>query len=176
MDRPGHLLEDKALAEYLGVEDVDYDSSSDTKVETEKQPKPSTPVRGDIPHPAPNLFPERSAATALTALGAMSPMDTPIITNPLDREQQSMLDQATIAHRKSEVPTKLQRHSENTFTPPSVEELILQGSRHNFATWAIGPEAKTPTEIERRKALRERYLEPTVITLSQYRERLQKQA
>uniref|UniRef100_A0AAV1UAX4 Uncharacterized protein n=1 Tax=Peronospora matthiolae TaxID=2874970 RepID=A0AAV1UAX4_9STRA len=176
MDRPGHLLEDKALAKFLGVEDVDFDSGSDTKVEGEEQSKPSTPVRGDIPHPAPNPFPERSAATALTALGAMSPMDTSIITNPLDEEQQRMLDQAASARRKSEVQTTLQRHSEYTFTPPGVEELIRQASRHTLATWATGPEAKTPTELECRKALRERYLEPTVMTLSQYRERLQKQA
>uniref|UniRef100_A0AAV1UC53 Uncharacterized protein n=2 Tax=Peronospora matthiolae TaxID=2874970 RepID=A0AAV1UC53_9STRA len=176
MNRPGHLLEDKALAEFLGVEDVDFDSGSDTEVEEEEQSKPSTPVRGDIPHPAPNPFPERSAATALTALGAMSPMDTSIITNPLDEEQQRMLDQAASTQRKSEVQTTLQRHSEYTFTPPDVEELIRQASRHNLATWATGPEAKTPTEIECRKALRERYLEPTVRNSSQFRKRLQKQA
>uniref|UniRef100_A0AAV1UJ86 Uncharacterized protein n=1 Tax=Peronospora matthiolae TaxID=2874970 RepID=A0AAV1UJ86_9STRA len=92
MDRPGHLLEDNALANYLGFEDVGFDSGSDTKTEGEERSKLSTPVRGDIPHTAPNPFPERSAATALTALGAMSPMDTSVITNPLDEEQQRMLD------------------------------------------------------------------------------------
>uniref|UniRef100_A0AAV1UTN3 Uncharacterized protein n=1 Tax=Peronospora matthiolae TaxID=2874970 RepID=A0AAV1UTN3_9STRA len=103
-------------------------------------------------------------------------MDTPIITNPLDEEQQRMLDQAASARRKSEVQTTLQRHSEYTFTPPGVEELILQASLHTLATWSTGPKAKAPAELECRKALRERYLEPTVMTLSQYRERLQKQA
>uniref|UniRef100_A0AAV1U9H7 Uncharacterized protein n=1 Tax=Peronospora matthiolae TaxID=2874970 RepID=A0AAV1U9H7_9STRA len=87
-----------------------------------------------------------------------------------------MLDQAASAQRKSEVQTTLQRHSEYTFTPPDVIELIRQASRHNLATWATGPEAKTTTELECRKALRERYLEPTVRNLSQYRKRLQKQA
>uniref|UniRef100_A0AAV1TSX2 Pheromone n=1 Tax=Peronospora matthiolae TaxID=2874970 RepID=A0AAV1TSX2_9STRA len=87
MDQPGHLLEDKAVAESLGVEDVDFDSGSDTKVEWEEQSKPITPMCGDIPHPAPNPSPERSAAIALTALGAMSPINTSIITNPLDEEQ-----------------------------------------------------------------------------------------
>uniref|UniRef100_A0AAV1TYL8 Uncharacterized protein n=1 Tax=Peronospora matthiolae TaxID=2874970 RepID=A0AAV1TYL8_9STRA len=166
MDRPGVLLEDKALAEFVGVDEVDSDSSSDTKVEGEEQFKPSTPVRGDIPHPAPNPFPERSAATTLTALGAMSPMDTSVITNSLDEEQQRMLNQAASARCKSEVQTTLQRHSEYTFTEPGVEELFCQASRHTLVTWATGPEAKTPTELECRKALRERYLEPTVITLS----------
>uniref|UniRef100_A0AAV1TWT4 Uncharacterized protein n=1 Tax=Peronospora matthiolae TaxID=2874970 RepID=A0AAV1TWT4_9STRA len=126
MDRSGHLLEDKTLAEFLGVEDVDCDSGSVAKVEMEEQSKPSTPVLGDIPHPAPNPFPELIAATALTALGAMSSMSTPIITNLLDEEQQLMRDQAANARRKSEVPTKLQRHSEFTFTPPSVEELVVK--------------------------------------------------
>uniref|UniRef100_A0AAV1T8G6 Uncharacterized protein n=1 Tax=Peronospora matthiolae TaxID=2874970 RepID=A0AAV1T8G6_9STRA len=87
-----------------------------------------------------------------------------------------MLDQAACARRKSEVQTTLQQHSENTVTPPGVEELIRQASRHTSATWATGPKAKTPTELECRKALRERYLEPAMMTLSQYRERLQKQA
>uniref|UniRef100_A0AAV1V681 TIMELESS-interacting protein n=1 Tax=Peronospora matthiolae TaxID=2874970 RepID=A0AAV1V681_9STRA len=100
MDRPGNLLEDKALAEFLGVEDVDFDSGSDTKVEGEERYKPSASVRGDIAHPAPNPFPKCSAATAPTALGAMSPMGTSIITNPLQEEQQRMLDQAASARRK----------------------------------------------------------------------------
>uniref|UniRef100_A0AAV1TWV4 Uncharacterized protein n=1 Tax=Peronospora matthiolae TaxID=2874970 RepID=A0AAV1TWV4_9STRA len=112
MDRPGPLLEHTALAELLGVEDVDFDSGSDIKVEGQEQSKLSTPMRGDIPHPAFNPFPERSAATALTALGAMPSMATSIITNPLDEEQQRMLDQAASAQRKSEVQTTLQRHSE----------------------------------------------------------------
>uniref|UniRef100_A0AAV1T5M5 Uncharacterized protein n=1 Tax=Peronospora matthiolae TaxID=2874970 RepID=A0AAV1T5M5_9STRA len=147
MDRPGHLLEEKALADFLGVEDVDYDSGSDTKVDGEEQFKPSTPVRGDIPHPAPNPCPERSAATALIALRAMSHMDTSIIINSLDEEQHCMLDQAASARRKSEVLPMFPRHSEHTFTPPSVEELICQASRHTLATWATSPEAKTPTEV-----------------------------
>uniref|UniRef100_A0AAV1V1Y9 Uncharacterized protein n=1 Tax=Peronospora matthiolae TaxID=2874970 RepID=A0AAV1V1Y9_9STRA len=66
--------------------------------------------------------------------GAMSPMDTSIITNPLDEEQQRMLDQAASARRKSEVQTTLLRHSEYTFTPPGVIELIRQASRHTLAT------------------------------------------
>uniref|UniRef100_A0AAV1VB04 Uncharacterized protein n=1 Tax=Peronospora matthiolae TaxID=2874970 RepID=A0AAV1VB04_9STRA len=111
MDRSGQLLEDKALAKFLGVEGVDFDSGSDTKVEGEEQFKTSTPVRGDISHPAPDPFPERCAATSLTELGAMSPMDTSIITNPLDEEQQCMLDQTASARRKSEFQTTLQRHS-----------------------------------------------------------------
>uniref|UniRef100_A0AAV1T7T6 Uncharacterized protein n=1 Tax=Peronospora matthiolae TaxID=2874970 RepID=A0AAV1T7T6_9STRA len=91
MDQHGRLLEIKALAEFLGVEDMDFDSGTDTKVEGEEQSKLNTPVYGEIPHLAPNPFPERSAATALTALGAMFHMDTSIITNPLDEEQQRML-------------------------------------------------------------------------------------
>uniref|UniRef100_A0AAV1TNI0 Uncharacterized protein n=1 Tax=Peronospora matthiolae TaxID=2874970 RepID=A0AAV1TNI0_9STRA len=146
MDRPGHLLEDKALANFLGLEDVGFDSGNDIKVEGEERSKPSTPVRGDIPHPTPNPFPERSATTALTALGAMSPMDTSGITNPLDEEQQRMLDQAASAR--------------SNVTP-------------YFGNMGYRPETKTPTELECLKALREKCLEPTLMTMSQYRERLQ---
>uniref|UniRef100_A0AAV1TI87 Uncharacterized protein n=1 Tax=Peronospora matthiolae TaxID=2874970 RepID=A0AAV1TI87_9STRA len=151
------------------------DSGSDTKVEGEEQSKFSTPVRGDILHPAPNPFPDRSAATTLTALGATSPMDTSIITNPLDEELQRMLDQAASARWKSEVQTTLQRNSDYTFTRPGAKELIRQC---HAILWQHGPPAprrKRPLN-ECRKALRERYLEPTVMSLSQYRERLQKQA
>uniref|UniRef100_A0AAV1TMH0 Uncharacterized protein n=1 Tax=Peronospora matthiolae TaxID=2874970 RepID=A0AAV1TMH0_9STRA len=154
MDRPGHLLQDKALAEFLCVEDVDFDIGSDTKVEGKEKFKPSTPVREDITHLSPNPFPGQSAATALTTLGAMYPINTSIITYPLNEEQQRMLDQAASARRKSDVQTTLQRRSEYTFTPPGVEELIRQASRHTLATWATGPEAKTPAELECRKALR----------------------
>uniref|UniRef100_A0AAV1TZM8 Uncharacterized protein n=1 Tax=Peronospora matthiolae TaxID=2874970 RepID=A0AAV1TZM8_9STRA len=91
MDQPGHLLEDKALAEILDVEDVDFDGGSDTKVEGEEQSKLSTPIRGDNSHPAPIPLPEHCAATALTALGALGPLDKSITTTPLDEEQQRTL-------------------------------------------------------------------------------------
>uniref|UniRef100_A0AAV1TX43 Pheromone n=1 Tax=Peronospora matthiolae TaxID=2874970 RepID=A0AAV1TX43_9STRA len=74
MDQPGRLLEDKALAEIFDVEDVDFDGGSDTKVEGEGQSKPSTPIRGDNPHPAPIPFPEHCAATALNSTGSFGPL------------------------------------------------------------------------------------------------------
>lgn len=90
---------------------MNYDSGSDNNVEGEKKTDPGTPVCSDITRPAPNPFPERSAATAITALGAMSHMDSSIITNPLDEKQQRILEQAYSVRRKAELQATFQRHT-----------------------------------------------------------------
>uniref|UniRef100_A0AAV1TJN0 Uncharacterized protein n=1 Tax=Peronospora matthiolae TaxID=2874970 RepID=A0AAV1TJN0_9STRA len=96
-DRAGYLTEDKALAEFLGVEEVDDRSGNDTANQGEEKSEPSTSVCDRVSRLALNPFPDRGAATALKARGAMSNMDPSIISNPLDEEQQRILDQAESA-------------------------------------------------------------------------------
>ena len=115
MGQFGHITEDKAVAEFLGLDEVDY--GSDTSVKEEEKSESTTSVCERTSRPAPNPFPERGAAAALTALGGMSNVDSSIITNPLDEEQQRLVDQAESAQPKAYLETKLQRYSEYTFTP-----------------------------------------------------------
>uniref|UniRef100_A0AAV1UDG7 Uncharacterized protein n=1 Tax=Peronospora matthiolae TaxID=2874970 RepID=A0AAV1UDG7_9STRA len=141
MDRPGHLTEDEALSVFLGIEEVDDSSASSNAIQGDKQSEPDAPVRERIPRPANNSFPKRGAATAPTALGEMHNMDPSIISNPLDEEQQRILDQVESARRKLEILTTLQRNREYTFTPPDVVECIRQTAGRTLAGWDTGPEA-----------------------------------
>ena len=62
------------------------------------------------------------------------------------------------------------------FTPPSVEERLRQTTGQSLATWTIGPVAASAEEGASGQALCERYLEPSLITQSQYKARLELQA
>ena len=72
---------------------------------------------------------------------------TPIIKNAIDEKQQRVLDLAESAQRKADLEAKLQRYSEYTFTPPSVEERIRQTAGQRLTVWAICLEAKPAAEI-----------------------------
>ena len=61
---------------------VDYDS--DIVVEDGEISEPATSASCDPSRIAPNPFPERITAQALTALRASTTLDEPIITNKLD--------------------------------------------------------------------------------------------
>ena len=65
---------------------VDYDS--DTVVEEGETPEPATSASCEPSRIAPNPFPERSTAQALTELRASTTLDEPIIINKLDEQQQ----------------------------------------------------------------------------------------
>ena len=70
---------------------VDYES--DTVVEEGETLEPATSASCEPPCIAPNPFPERSTAQALTALHASTTLDEPIITNKLDEQQQRYIEE-----------------------------------------------------------------------------------
>ena len=61
------------------------------------------------------------------------------------------------------------------FTPLSVKERLRQTTGQTLATWTIGPGATFPEEVASGKALRERCLEPSLTTQSQYKAHLEMQ-
>ena len=61
------------------------------------------------------------------------------------------------------------------FTPLSVKERLRQTTGQTLVTWTIGPGATFPEEVASGQALRERYLELSLTTRSQYKARLEMQ-
>ena len=83
MEKSSHSSE--SLEDIIREENiVDYDS--DTVVEEGEIPKPATSASCEPSRIAPNPFPERSPAQALTALRDSATLDEPIITNELDEQ------------------------------------------------------------------------------------------
>ena len=72
--------------------------------------------------------------------------------------------------------TTLTSQRDYVFTPPSVEERLRQTTGQSSATWTIGLVAASLEEATSGQALRERYLEPSLTTQSQYKARLELQA
>ena len=69
----------------LGVEKEEVNYGSDTEF------KPSTPLRDDRLRQTPNPFPVPMAADALSPLHMTYDMGSAIITNPLDEQQEQVL-------------------------------------------------------------------------------------
>ena len=57
-----------------------------------------------------------------------------------------------------------------------MDERLKEAARQTLLTWVIGPEATKPEDLTTRRALNEKYLEPCVFTLSQYKARLARKA
>ena len=142
--------ESSSCSDLLGIEEEELDYGSDV------ESKVSTPVRDDMSRQAPNPFPERRAADALTALHPTPGMGSAIITNPLDEEKEQVLQQRESAQRRSQIMATLESHTDYVFTPLSLEERLRQTTGKYLASWTIGPAANMPEEVEVVRVLRER--------------------
>uniref|UniRef100_M4BBE9 Uncharacterized protein n=1 Tax=Hyaloperonospora arabidopsidis (strain Emoy2) TaxID=559515 RepID=M4BBE9_HYAAE len=150
--------ESKALCAYLGMEDlVDY--GSDTSLAGNARTVSDTPM-SEV-HPPARLGPFAEQV---------------IVTNPLDEQQELAVQREESARRHAQMVTTLRNQRDYVFTPPSVEERLRQTTGQSLATWTIGPVAASAEEGASSQALRERYLEPSLTTQSQYKARLELQA
>uniref|UniRef100_M4BJ96 Uncharacterized protein n=1 Tax=Hyaloperonospora arabidopsidis (strain Emoy2) TaxID=559515 RepID=M4BJ96_HYAAE len=111
-----------------------------------------------------------------TSLGPFADPDEVIVTNPLDEQQELSVQREESARRHAQMVTTLRNQRDYVFTPPSVEESLRQKTGQSLATWTIGPVAASLEEAASGQALRERYLEPSLTTQSQYKARLELQA
>uniref|UniRef100_A0AAV1TPB3 Uncharacterized protein n=1 Tax=Peronospora matthiolae TaxID=2874970 RepID=A0AAV1TPB3_9STRA len=167
--------ESKALCDYLGIEEeVDY--GSDTSVRGDTGTTSGSLMPEAQLSNTPNPFAERGGASAPPAQHAASGSDETIIANPLDEQQQLLVQREENAQRYAQMTATLERQRDYVFTPPSVEERLRQAAGQTLATWVIGHGPKTPEEVVSCQALRERYLEPHLTTQSQYKARLDMQA
>ena len=116
---------------------------------------------------APNPFPERRAADELTALHMTPRMGSAFFTNPLNEEQDQVLQQQESSQRRVQIMATPESHYE--------VKRIRQTVGQPLAMWIIGPTETTPEEVEARRVLRERYLVTYVMTQSQYKARILKQ-
>uniref|UniRef100_A0AAV1TJK9 Uncharacterized protein n=1 Tax=Peronospora matthiolae TaxID=2874970 RepID=A0AAV1TJK9_9STRA len=157
--------ESKALCDYLGIEEeVDYGSDTSVRGHTGTMSGSLMPVAQ--PSNTPNPFAERGDASAPPALHAASGSDETIIMNPLDEQQQLLVQRGENAQRYVQMATTLERQRDYVFTPPSVEERLRQAAGQTLATWVIGHGPKVPEEVLSCQALRKRYLEPQLTTQS----------
>ena len=148
------------LSDLLGIEEEEVDYGSDTVS------KPSTPMCDNRPKLAPYPFLERGDADALSALYTTPGMGSPIVTNPLNEQQEQVLQERESAQRRTHIMATLAAHSDYVFTPLSIEELLRQTVGQLLVSWNIVSAASTPEAVEERGVLRERYLVPTVMTQS----------
>uniref|UniRef100_A0AAV1UDA4 Uncharacterized protein n=1 Tax=Peronospora matthiolae TaxID=2874970 RepID=A0AAV1UDA4_9STRA len=153
---------------------LDFGSDTSVRVDTGTIFGSLMPVAQ--PSNTPNPFAERGGASAPPAQYAASGSDETVITNPLDEQQQLLVQREENAQRHVQMATTLERQRDYVFTPPSVEERLRQAAGQTLATWVIGHGPKTPKEVVSCQALRERYLEPHLTTQSQYKARLDMQA
>ena len=138
---------------------VDHDS--DTVVEEGEVPEPDTSASGNPSRIAPNPFPERSTAQALTALRASTTLDEPIIINKLDEQKQRYIEENERARRLAQTLAIAEAHSDYRFKPLSVDELLRKFLRHPLTSWPTGREATTSDDIVDRDTLRYIYIYDT---------------
>ena len=135
-------------------------------MEEGKTPEPSTSALCNPSRIAPNPFPERSTAQALTALRASTTLDEPIITNKLDEQQQRYIEENERARRLSQTLAIAEAHSDYRFKPLRVDELLRKFAENPLTSCPTGCEATTSDDVAERDALREIYLTPEVTAIS----------
>ena len=137
----------------LGLEEDEVDYGSDM------ESKASTPARGDMSSQTPNPFSERRAPDVLTVLHVTPSMGSEIIMNPLDEQQERMLQQRESAQRRPQIMATFEIYDDYMFTPFSVEECLRQTVGQPLASWIIAA-AASPEEVEASRVLREKFLVP----------------
>ena len=74
-------------------------------------------------------------------------MESAIITNPLDEEQEQVLQQRESVQRRSQIMWTLEGHTDYVFTPLSLEERLRRMTGQSLASWTIGPAANKTEEV-----------------------------
>ena len=113
---------------------------------------------------------------AETPLRETQGLEPDIITNRLDEQEHAYVMAEEIARQRSQTAATLRARRDYVFRPPTVEERLRQVAGQSLSGWSTGPEATTPSDIATRDALRERYLTPQVVSMTQYLARLNDQA
>ena len=98
--------ESSTLSSYLGI-DVEEDYGSDTDVLSEERTMSGSPVQEASPYTAPNPFAERGETTAVEAQHYATDAGEHIITNPLDEQQELILQREGRALRRSHTQTDI---------------------------------------------------------------------
>ena len=101
---------------------VDYDS--DAVAEVGEDPEPVTSASREPSRIAPNPYPERSTAQALTELRGKTTLDEPIINNELDEQQQRYIEENERYRRLSQILAIAEAHSDYRFKRLSPDELL----------------------------------------------------
>uniref|UniRef100_A0AAV1T5X6 Uncharacterized protein n=1 Tax=Peronospora matthiolae TaxID=2874970 RepID=A0AAV1T5X6_9STRA len=115
----------KTLCDYLDIEEaVDY--GSDTSVQGDTGTMSDSPMSEAQPSNTSSPFYERGDASAPPAQHAATGSDETIITNPLDEQQQLLVQREENAQRYVQMAATLERQRDYVFTPPSVEERLRQ--------------------------------------------------
>ena len=113
----------ESLEDIIREENI-ADHDSDTDVEEGEPPEPATSASCEPSRLAPNPFPERTTAQALTALRASTTLDGPIITKETDEQQQRYIEENERARRLSQTLAIAEAHSDYRFEPLSVDQLL----------------------------------------------------
>ena len=133
---------------------------------------PDSPLSERRVAPCPCPFPERSVHNTQTAHRAAPPLERGIIQNPLDEQQQRVLDHEHDVRQRAAAKALAEHRKGYVFREQTFEERLREIPGMSFATWTIGPSASTAEEVAERDALRARYLTPHVTTVREYQDRL----
>ena len=125
--------ESRTLSSYLDFdEDVDY--GSDTSVPGYDGISSHSAVSDARPQTAPNPFVERGETTAPGAQHHTTDADENIITNPLDEQQELILQREEKARRRAHTQAVIKNRSGYVFSTPNVEQRLRQTEGRSLAT------------------------------------------
>ena len=117
--------ESRILSSYLDFdEDVDY--GNDTKVPGDEGISSHSPVPEVRPLSAPKSFVERGETTAPVVQHHTTDGGEHIITNPLDEQQELILQREESARSRAQTQTVIQNQNGYVFSTPDVEQRLRQ--------------------------------------------------
>ena len=131
---------------------------------------------GNVHTQRPNPFPERGAASAISALSTTPSYEAKIIINMIDELQMHNLwvDDSDCMRTRTAAPDRTRQ--DYVVCIRSVEGRIRQITRQSLVGWIVKTEATTLSEIDAREELRECCLTPQVVPMDQYLASLNDQA